>query len=88
VTELAVSTFTVSSTKMGEGRSGGGRLSEKEEYTVSVVTCKETKIADVIPQSHTLATRRKMRASFIVVSSSVDDGLRVVNGAAIERSIG
>jgi hypothetical protein len=53
VTELAVSTFAANSTKMREGSSGCGRLPEKEERSVSVVTCKETKIADVIPQSVT-----------------------------------
>jgi hypothetical protein len=73
VTELAVSTFAVGSTKVGEASTGRGRLSEKEERLVSVLTCKETKIADMIPQSHTLARRREMRASFIVLSSSVDD---------------
>jgi hypothetical protein len=78
VTELAV-TFAVSSTKMGEGNSGdGGRLPEEEERRiVSVVTCQETKRADVmIPESHTLSTTkvptREMRASFIFLSNSVD----------------
>jgi hypothetical protein len=42
--ELAV-TFTVSSTKMGEGSNGGGRLSRAEERTwmISVLSCKEEK---------------------------------------------
>jgi hypothetical protein len=44
--ETAV-TFAVNSTMMGEGISGG-RLSEAEERTVSVLTCQEAKIADAI----------------------------------------
>ena len=72
MTELAV-TFAVKSTKMGEGSSGGGRLSEKRKrITVSaVVTCQGSKIADVIPGLHTLATKaRKRRVTFIFLGSS------------------
>jgi hypothetical protein len=46
VTELAVSTVAMNSTKMGEGSSSGARLPEDEERTVSVVTSQETKTAD------------------------------------------
>jgi hypothetical protein len=80
VTTYQLSHVAVKSTKMGEcsGSTGGGRLSEKEERKVSEDTCQKTKIADVIAQSHTLATRREKTASFICLRNSVDDSLEAL----------
>jgi hypothetical protein len=49
--EAAV-TFAVNSTKVGEGSSGGGRLSRAEERTLMMsVTCKEEKIQVLVAGS-------------------------------------